>query len=69
MYQMMEDNDDKLDKIIDEIVEAMCKQKGLKIAERHAKETAEEVLQTYNDWKNKYPARSNEALADHAKEI
>ena len=41
---MTGDNEDKLDKVLDDIVEAKCSMKDLKIAEKEATESAKAVV-------------------------
>ena len=68
---MTGDNEDKLDKVLDDIVEAKCSMKDLKIAEKEATESAKAVVDSYyeQDWKKKFPARSKEELMAHDKGI
>ena len=47
--------------MLDDIVEAKCSMKDLKIAEKEATESAKAVVDSYEDWKKKkekFPARS-----------
>ena len=68
---MTGDNEDKLDKVLDDIVEAKCSMKDLKIAvaEKEATESAKAVVDSYEDWKKKFPAHSKEELMAHGKGI
>ena len=59
----------KLDNIMDEIVEAKCKQKDLKLAVKSAKEIASNISDEYDDWKSRFPARTKEELFEHGKSI
>ena len=60
---------EKLDGILEEIVEARVQQKSLKAAEKKAKDLAGEVVALYEDWKNKFTHRTKPALIVHGKDI
>ena len=67
---MTGDNEDKLNKVLNGVVEAKCSMKDLKIAEKEATaESAKAVVDSYEDWKTKFPAHSKEELMAHGKGI
>ena len=59
----------QLDDILEQIVKARVKHMSLKIAEKEAKYSAEKVVATYEEWRQKFPHRKNSALMAHGKNI
>jgi len=45
----MADDGDKLDSILDEIVDAKCKLRDLKVAEKEANDAAMKITESYNE--------------------
>ena len=62
-------DNDQLDGILEEIVEAQVQKNSLKAAEKKAKDSAGEVVASYEDWKNKCPRQTKPALMGHGKDI
>ena len=62
-------DNDQLEGILEEIVEARFQQKSLKATEKKAKDLAGEVVALYEDWKNKFTHRTKPALTVHGKDI
>ena len=62
-------DNDQLDGILEDIVEAWVQQKSLKAAEKKAKDLAGEVVASYEDWKKKFPHQTKPALMGHGKDI
>ena len=53
---------------MDEIVNTKCAMKDLKISEK-SKDSSKKVIDSYEEWKKKYPARTKEALMEHGKSV
>ena len=62
-------NNDNLYDILEQIIEARVNHKSLKAAEKEAKYSAEKVVATYEEWRQKFPHRKNSALMAHGKNI
>ena len=62
-------DNDQLDGILEDIIEAQVQQKILKAAEKKAKDLAGEVVASYEGWKNKFPHLTKPALMGHGKDI
>ena len=62
-------DNDQLDGLLNEIVEAKIKQKELEAAQKVAKDDADEAAAEYEEWKKNYPYCTNVALMEHGKHI
>ena len=62
-------DNNQLDNVLEQIVEARVREKGLKAAEKAAKDTLAKVVKAYDDWKSQYPHRTKTELMDHGKNI
>jgi hypothetical protein len=58
-----------LDKLLDKIVDAKMVLKGAKAAEKKAKDESEELHKLFEEWKEKFPHRTPDALLAHGKSI
>ena len=61
-------DNDQLDRILEELVEARVQQRNSKAEEKKAKDLAGKVVASYEDWKKKFPHRTKPALMGHGKD-
>jgi len=62
-------DNNQLDNVLEQIVEARLKEKSLMSNEKAAKDALAKVVKAYDDWKKQYPHRTKIELMDHGKNI